>query len=51
LPGGRGDLAGCVAAIGVLYTNVEKLGLKFRVLRARRKLRDPIGEVLLIPSP
>jgi hypothetical protein len=35
-----------VAAVGVLSRTVEKLGVRFRVLR--RTLRDPISEVLLI---
>jgi hypothetical protein len=34
---------GMVAAVAVLSRAVEKLGLRFRVLR--RTLRDPISEV------
>ncbi|XP_062191321.1 uncharacterized protein LOC133895164 [Phragmites australis] len=36
------SMRGVVAAVGVLSRTVEKLGLRFRVLR--RKLRDPISE-------
>ncbi|CAO2188643.1 unnamed protein product [Urochloa humidicola] len=36
------SVRGMVAAVGVLSRTVEKLGVRFRVLR--RTLRDPIGE-------
>lgn len=37
------SVRGVVAAVGVLSRTVEKLGVRFRVLR--RTLRDPINEV------
>jgi hypothetical protein len=39
------SVRGMVTAVGVLSRTVEKLGVRFRVLR--RTLRDPISEVLL----
>ena len=37
------SVRGMVAAVGVLSRTVEKLSVRFRVLR--RTLRDPISEV------
>ncbi|KAG8047810.1 hypothetical protein GUJ93_ZPchr0008g13071 [Zizania palustris] len=41
----EGSVRSMVAAVGVLSRTVEKLSVRFRVLR--RTLRDPISEVLL----